>query len=143
MLWLIFSFPTSGHDCYLGPERSLALNPAGDAQRLGVPYVLHTDFPVVEPEPFKSIYCASERKTSSGRVLGEEQKISRFQALKAWTLTGAYSSFEEQTRGSLKPGKLADLAILDRDILTVSGESLLETQVLGLVFNGCLRHDML
>jgi predicted amidohydrolase YtcJ len=138
----IWHWGDAHYDLYLGPERSLTLDPAGDAQRLGVPYVLHTDFPVIEPEPFKSIYCACERKTSRGRVLGEEQKISRFQALKAWTLTGAYSSFEEQTRGSIKPGKFADLVILDRDILTVSGEDLLETQVLGTVFDGRFRHDI-
>jgi predicted amidohydrolase YtcJ len=132
----IWHWGDAHYDLYLGPERSQGLNPVGDAQRLGVHYVLHTDFPVVEPEPFKSIYCATERKTPQGRVLGVKQKISRLQALRAWTLTGAYSSFEEQTRGSIKSGKLADLVILDRDMLTVSGEDLLETKVLGTVFDG-------
>ena len=105
--------------------------------------MLHTDFPIVEPDPFESIYCATERKTSRGRVLGKDQKISRLQALTAWTLTGAYSSFEEHQRGSLKPGKLADIAVLDRDILTVSGDELLETQVLATIFDGRLLHSRL
>jgi len=61
---------------------------------------------------------AVTRKNRSGRVYGPHQKVSRLQALRCITANGAYLAFDEERKGSLQPGRLADLAVLDRDYLT-------------------------
>lgn len=68
--------------------------------------------------PFLQMYIAVSRKNELGQVIGERQKISRMEALRAVTRTAAYVSFSEQATGSLEPGKAADLAVLDRDYLS-------------------------
>ncbi len=67
--------------------------------------------------PFFGIWMAVTRQMADGRVLGPEQRITREEALRMWTMNAAYLSFEEKTKGSLEPGKLADLVVIDRDFL--------------------------
>lgn len=79
--------------------------------------------------PFLQIYIAVSRKNANGEVIGERQKISRIQALRAMTGTAAYLTFREQETGTLESGKFADLAVLDRDLLACPEEEIPRTRV--------------
>ena len=99
-------------DSVLGPERGSRISPLASTLARGVPYTIHNDTPVVPPDMMRLVWAAVTRTTRSGETLGEEQKISVEDALKAITINGAYQYFEEDSKGSLEPGKLADLVIL-------------------------------
>jgi predicted amidohydrolase YtcJ len=79
--------------------------------------------------PLLGIYVAVTRKTDQEIELGPEQKISVGDALKSYTLNGAYATFEENTKGSIKAGKYADLTVLSRDPTTVPTEKIKEISV--------------
>ena len=100
---------------FLGPERANRISPAGSAERAGVRYTIHNDAAVTPTRPLHLMHCAVNRKTSSGRVLGEDQRISATSALRAHTIDAAWQVFQENERGSIEPGKLADFAILSDD----------------------------
>lgn len=74
--------------------------------------------------PFLTMYAATTRRTQSGKVLGADQKVTREEALRMMTTEAAYLSFDEETRGSIEPGKLGDLVILSDHILTCTPEQL-------------------
>ena len=78
-----------------------------------------TDAPVEDVDPIASYYATVSRKLQDGTVFFPDQRMSRMEALKSYTLNGAYAGFEEGTRGSLKVGKYADMTVLSKDILTV------------------------
>ena len=99
-------------DSVLGAERGSRISPLASTLARGVPYTIHNDTPVVPPDMMRLVWAAVTRTTRSGETLGEGQKISVEDALKAITINGAYQYFEEASKGSLEPGKLADLVIL-------------------------------
>ncbi len=86
--------------------------------------------------PFYAIYAAVARVTEAGNPLALNEAVSVMDALRAYTQGGAYSIFEENCRGSLEPGKIADVAVFDRDLLTVPLEEVKDTQVLLTIKNG-------
>jgi predicted amidohydrolase YtcJ len=102
---------------FLGPERAARISPAASAARRGIPFTLHADTPVAPMEPLRVVNAAVNRITTGGAVLGEEQRIPVLRALRAVTANAARQHFQEADRGSLEPGKLADLVILDRSPL--------------------------
>jgi hypothetical protein len=79
--------------------------------------------------PLVGIYAAISRKGMSGRVFGADEAISVEEAIEAYTLTGAYLGFEENIKGSLEPGKLADMIVLSEDILTADHEDIMNIVV--------------
>ncbi len=87
-------------------------------------------------DPFYGMWMAVTRETADGAVFNPEQRITREEALRMWTWNAAYLSFEEDVKGSLEPGKYADFAILDRDILLCPLHELRDTQVLETVLGG-------
>ncbi len=87
-------------------------------------------------DPFFGMWMAITRKAADGSVHNPEQRVTREEALRMWTLNGAYLSFEEDVKGSLEPGKYADFAILDRDILTCPVDELRQVEVLETVLAG-------
>jgi predicted amidohydrolase YtcJ len=98
-----------------------------------------TDVPVEPVNPFASFYALVTRQTLAGDPEGgfePGQKISRAEALRAYTLNAAYAAFEEQEKGSLSPGKLADFVVLDRDIMTIPADEILATRVLTTYVSG-------
>ena len=76
------------------------------------------------------MHCAVNRITRDGELLGPEERISPYDALKAYTTDAAYCSFEEDIKGSLSPGKLADFVVLSDNPLTVEKEQIRDIQVL-------------
>lgn len=98
-----------------GPERASWMFAAGSYLRAGIPFALSTDCPVTYPDPMLNVYCAVTRRTMSGAVVGPEQAISLAEALYAYTMGAAYAAREEERKGSLEPGKLADLVVLSGD----------------------------
>lgn len=124
------------HDEVFGPERAQNISPMGWALEKGIRFTIHQDPPVKLPNQILGIHNAVNRKTESGRVLGEHQRISVMEAIKAVTINGAYQYFEEDTKGSIEVGKLADMIIVDKNPLTILSEELETIQVLETIKEG-------
>jgi predicted amidohydrolase YtcJ len=108
-----------------GLERLRSAYPLRSLLERGVIAPLSSDTPVIDPNPMHGIYCALTRKTSSGQTVNPHEAVTIRQALRAYTLWGAYASFEENLKGSIECGKLADLVVLSRNILEAAPEELL------------------
>ncbi|SDJ53574.1 hypothetical protein SAMN04487898_103190 [Pedobacter sp. ok626] len=119
-----------------GPERAAFISPANSALKAGIIFTMHHDSPVTPPDLLTSVYAAVNRKTRSGRILGPNERIKPIEALKAITINAAYQYHEEDTKGSLKVGKFADMVILDQDPLTINPEKIREIKVLETIKEG-------
>jgi len=86
--------------------------------------------------PFYGMWMAITRQTVDGTVINPEQRVTREQALRMWTLNGAYLSFEETSKGSIEPGKLADLIVISKDILACSEDEIKTIEVLLTIVDG-------
>ncbi len=95
-----------------------------------------SDAPVERIDPIASFYASVTRKQADGAAFFPGQSMTRREALRSYTLAAAYAAFEEDLKGSITPGKLADLVILDRDITTVPEEEILDTRVLATILGG-------
>jgi predicted amidohydrolase YtcJ len=123
----------------VGPQRILGAYAWQRFLALGVPLANGSDFPVEEPNPLWGFYAAITRQDRTGAPAGgwfPDQRLTREEALKSWTLGGAYAAFEEKTKGSLEAGKLADFIMLTRDIMTVPAPEILATRVKMTVVGG-------
>ena len=112
------------------------LYPMGSWVNSNIPVAAGSDAPVVPLNSFAGIYAAITRMAETGQLLEPHQAISIRQALEMHTIAGAYASFEEETKGSLSPGKLADMVILSDDPISVSPEALGTIEVLMTVLDG-------
>ncbi|WP_271273754.1 amidohydrolase [Aliamphritea hakodatensis] len=120
----------------VGPVRAKRMNAAASALRHGVPLAIHSDAPVTPLNPLFSAWCAVNRTTRSGTVLGEAQKITVPQALHALTLGAAYTLKMDHLVGSIEVGKFADFAVLDDDPLNVPEQQIKDINVWGTVLAG-------
>jgi hypothetical protein len=121
----------------VGPERSEWLKPHRAWIDHGIVVGGGTDSPVTPYPPFPSLWAAIARRTEvKGTQMGTEQCVTREEAIRMYTVNGAYLSFEESLKGSLEPGKLADMVILDRDILTCPEDEIRDTRVLRTFLGG-------
>ena len=121
---------------FVGPERAARMNPLGSSLRKGMLFSVHSDYPVTPIDPIFSIHTAVNRQTRSGEVLGPDECISPLEALKTFTTHAAKCSFEENVKGSLEVGKLADMTILSDDLLAVDPTTIKEIRVLRTVVGG-------
>lgn len=119
----------------LGLERASHISPAGSALKEGVVFTLHQDSPVIKQDMLETIWCAAKRETRSGAILGKDERIPVWQALKAVTVHGAYQYFEENEKGTLAVGKAADFAILDKNPLKVETDGIRDIRVKAAVKN--------
>ncbi len=71
--------------------------------------------PIIAADPLFGIWCAVNRKTRAGLLLGPRERITPMEGIRAYTINGAYASFEENLKGSIEPGKLADFAVLEEN----------------------------
>lgn len=120
----------------LGPERAERMDACGTALATGVPFAIHCDAPVTPIGPLFTAWCAVNRLTASGRTLGEAEKISVADALRAITLGAAYTLKLDEELGSIDVGKRADFAILDDDPLSVPPVKLKDVGVWGTMLGG-------
>ncbi len=120
----------------LGAERAANLSPANSANVKGITLSLHNDTPSSGPNVLFSVWSAVNRKTFSGAVLGPEQRITPYLALQGFTRNAAYQYKEELSKGSLAPGKLADLVVLDQNPLKVAPDDIKNIQVLKTIKGG-------
>lgn len=123
-------------EIFMGPERAAQMSPAASAVRRGMPFTLHADTPVVPMEPLRIVWSAVNRLSSGGRVIGADQRISIIEALKGITTYAAYQAFEENDKGTIEPGKLADLVVLARNPLTISPLELADIPVVRTMVGG-------
>jgi predicted amidohydrolase YtcJ len=102
-----------------------------------------TDAPVEDVSPLASFYASVSRKLKDGSRFYPDQRMSREEALRSYTLNNAYAAFEEKLKGSLEPGKLADVTVLSRDIMTIPEDEILSTDVVYTIVGGKVRYDHL
>ena len=140
--WYHYDGPALSH--VLGPDRMARLQPYRSIIDAGVVVAGGSDHMIkfdarkaINPyDPFFGMWVAVTRIAADGSVHNPEQRVSREEALRMWTWNAAYLSFEEDVKGSLEPGKYADFAVLDRDILSCPIDDLRETQVIETVLGG-------
>jgi len=100
-----------------------------------------TDAPVEDVSPLASYYASVSRKLKDGSVFYGDQRMSREEALRSYTVNNAYAAFEENVKGSLAPGKLADITVLSRDILTIPEDQILSTDVVYTIVGGKIAYE--
>ncbi|MGH9310192.1 MAG: amidohydrolase, partial [Vicinamibacterales bacterium] len=100
-----------------------------------------TDAPVEDVDPIASYYASVSRRLADGSVFFPDQRMSRLEALRSYTINGAYAAFEEDTRGSLKIGKYADMVVLSKDLLTVPEAEIPSTEVRYTIVGGRVKYS--
>ena len=123
-------------DLFLGPERAARINPARSALDRKIKITLHHDAPVAGIDMLKVVWAAVNRVTSSGKKLGPEERITPFEALRAITADAAWQNFEEDRKGTLEAGKLADMVILSDDPLSIDPMAIRDVRILQTIKEG-------
>jgi predicted amidohydrolase YtcJ len=98
-----------------------------------------TDAPVEDISPIAGYYATVSRKTRDGVFFGD-QRMSRMEALRSYTIDGAYAAFQENSLGSIKVGKYADVVVLSKDILTIPEDEIPSAEVVYSIVGGKLRY---
>jgi predicted amidohydrolase YtcJ len=120
----------------LGPDVAKQVSPIGSALRKGLHVTSHTDAPVAFPNLMMIMWTTVNRVSRSGSIMGEEERLTPYQALQSITIWGAWQHFEEETKGSLKAGKLADMVVLDKNPLKVDPMILKDLKVMQTIKEG-------
>jgi len=102
----------------------------------GLKLTIHTDAPVALPNLMRMVGISVERKSRSGQVIGAGERLSPYEALQAVTIWSAYQHFEEDSKGTLEVGKLADMVVLDANPLKVDLNDIKDITVLTTIKNG-------
>jgi predicted amidohydrolase YtcJ len=123
-------------DSVFGEERAMRISPTKSSLDRNMPFTVHNDAPVVPPDMIRLLWSTTNRKTRSGKVLGEKQKISTYSALEAMTINAAYQHFEDDIKGTIEVGKQADLVVLSEDPLSIDPENLLKIRVIATYSKG-------
>jgi hypothetical protein len=126
-----------------GPERAAMSYRGQSYETRGIVASGGSDFSVTALSPWWGLWAAVERKQYDGTVLAPEERVDALTALRWYTANGAIAGFEEHDKGSLVPGKLADLLVLDRDPLSVAPAEIKDVRVLATLVGGeVLHHDV-
>ncbi|UQA59489.1 amidohydrolase [Polyangium aurulentum] len=132
----IFYWGDEHYEQTLGPERANRMEPCATAKREGVSFSIHSDASVTPMDRLHVMWCAVNRSTHGGRVLGEHEKISAYDALHAVTLGAAYQMHMDAEIGSIEVGKYADFTVLEGSPLDVAPEQIKDIRVWGTVVGG-------
>ena len=119
-----------------GEARASRISPVRSTIERGIPFTIHNDAPVIPPMAMRLVDITVNRTTRSGRTLGEAQRATPYEALYAMTMGGAYQYFEEDVKGSITTGKLADLVILEANPLEVPTDTLADVDVIETISHG-------
>ncbi|MEM6804002.1 MAG: amidohydrolase family protein, partial [Bacteroidota bacterium] len=120
----------------LGEERANFLSPLKASMDLGLVCTNHTDFPITPIDQLFLVGTAVNRTSRSGKVLGKDQRLTAYEGLKTITINAAYQHKEEDIKGSIKAGKLADFVILAENPLTVDPDKIKDIQILETIKEG-------
>ena len=110
-------------------------------KEMGIVASGNADWPICSANVFEGIHVCVNRTSETGQDLGQNQAISVMDAIKVYTWNGAYITFEEDIKGSIEEGKLADIVILDTDILTCDPSEIVNTKVLTTILDGKLVYQ--
>ncbi|MCY3706979.1 MAG: amidohydrolase [Gammaproteobacteria bacterium] len=132
----VFYWGDRHRDIFMGPERAAGISPLKSSIDRGIRFTVHDDTPVTPVDPLQLIWVSVNRRTRSDQVLGPEERVSPLEAMRAMTLDAAWQNFEEDIKGSIEPGKLADLVILSDNPLTVDPLTIREIDVLETIVGG-------
>ena len=120
----------------LGAERASRISPSRDVLDAGLTMTSHHDAPVIRPNAMRVLDATVNRTTRSGYLLGADQRLTAYEALRSLTAWAAYQIFEEASKGTLSVGKLADLVILSANPLKVKASDIHSIKILGLIKEG-------
>jgi predicted amidohydrolase YtcJ len=123
-------------EAWLGPDRSAQMVRLGSAERLGIPFALHSDAPMAPLSPLTLAWTATNRVTINGQRTGQTQRISLDAALRAITIDAAWIMGWEDEIGSIRAGKRADFTVLNEDPYEAGPEGLREITIWGTIFEG-------
>ena len=121
---------------FLGPERAHRISPLKSASDRGIRYTIHNDSPVTPTNPLFCVWSAVNRLSRSGKCMGEAQRVDVHQALRSITIDAAWQNFEEEEKGSIEVGKLADFVVLGADPLEVDPLEIKDIPVLETITSG-------
>ncbi|OEJ14853.1 amidohydrolase [Brachyspira hampsonii] len=124
------------HLANLGMERASQISASKTALNNNLCFTYHQDTPVIKPNMLETIWCAVNRITRDGVLLGENQKVTPYEALKAITINAAYQNKEEDIKGTIEEGKFADLVILSDNPLTCDPVKIKDIEVLETIKEG-------
>jgi predicted amidohydrolase YtcJ len=125
----------------VGPAKARTLDACGTALRTGVPFSIHSDAPVTPLDPLFTMWCAVNRRTSEGNVLGQTEKISPQQALRACTIDAAYLLKREGDVGTISVGKLADFTVLSDNPFTIDPMAIKDIAIPATVLAGRVQYN--
>jgi len=120
----------------IGPEKAMQISPIKSALKKGLRVTSHTDAPVAFPNMMMILWTTVNRVSRSGTVIGDDERLTAYEALKSITIWGAEQFFEEKTKGTLTAGKLADMVILDKNPLKIDPMMLKEIKVVETIKEG-------
>ncbi|MGL5122761.1 MAG: amidohydrolase [Fusobacteriaceae bacterium] len=120
---------------FMGPERAMRMSPCKSALDKDIIFTLHSDSPVVPMDPLKIIWSAVNRISTSGKIIGENQRISVEEALKSSTIHCAYQYKLEKILGSIEIGKFADFVVLSEDIYQCDPLLIKDIQIINTIVN--------
>ncbi|WP_435577863.1 amidohydrolase [Gilvibacter sp.] len=129
------------HRQLIGQELGDKISPTRSALNKGLDITIHTDAPVALPNLMRVIWTAVSRTSRSGADIGADERLTPYEALQAITIWSAYQHFEEDTKGTLEVGKMADLVVLDANPLTVPVDDIKDIQVLKTIKEGEVVFD--
>ena len=132
----IYYWGDQHRDITVGPERAARMNACATALREGVSFSIHSDTPITPMGHLHTAWCAVNRVTASGSVLGPDERISVMDAMKAITIDAAYQLKLDHEMGSIESGKLADFAVLTDDPLEKEPMALKDIPIWGTVLGG-------
>ena len=132
----VFYWGDRHRDIFMGPERAAGISALRSAVDRGIRFTVHDDTPVTPVNPLQLVWVSVNRLTKSDQVLGSEERVTPMEALRAITIDAAWQNFEEGIKGSIEPGKLADLVILSDNPVTVEPETIRDIQVLETIVGG-------
>lgn len=124
------------HKEIIGDSLGNKISPTRTALDKGLNITIHTDAPVALPNLMRMVGISVERKSRSGQIIGADEKLTAYEALKGITDWSAYQHFEENTKGTIEVGKLADLVILDKNPLKLPEEEIKSVVVLETIKEG-------
>ncbi|MCW4049749.1 MAG: amidohydrolase [Candidatus Bathyarchaeota archaeon] len=130
------------HRGFMGMERMKRYMPMKSFKEMGIVASGNADWPVCSANIMEGIHVCVNRTSETGQDLGQSQAISVMDAIRVYTWNGAYITFEEDIKGSIEHGKLADFAVLDTDILTCDPADIVKTKVLTTIVDGKVVYQM-